>query len=56
MTTNRDALGQALGQAVEIEGHTDLAIDGVKFSGNAQRRRRDALLFHGTILLGFDLR
>ena len=55
MKTNRDALGQALGQAVEIEGHTDLAIDGVKFSGNAQRRKRNALLFHGTILLAFDL-
>ena len=55
MRTNRDALGQALGQAIEIEGHTDLAIDGVKFSGNAQRRKRDALLFHGTILLAFDL-
>ena len=26
-----------------------------KFSGNAQRRRRHALVFHGTILYGFDL-
>ena len=26
-----------------------------KFSGNAQRRRRHALVFHGTLLLGFDL-
>jgi lipoate-protein ligase A len=26
-----------------------------KFSGNAQRRRRRALVFHGTILHGFDL-
>ena len=25
-----------------------------KFSGNAQRRRRDALVFHGTILYQFD--
>jgi lipoate-protein ligase A len=55
METNRDALGQALGQKVEIEGHTDLAIDGVKFSGNAQRRKKNALLFHGTVLLDFDL-
>ena len=55
MKTNRDALGQALGESVEIEGHTDLTIDGVKFSGNAQRRRRNALLFHGTFLLDFDL-
>jgi lipoate-protein ligase A len=27
----------------------------VKFSGNAQRRRRSFLLFHGTVLLDFDL-
>jgi lipoate---protein ligase len=27
----------------------------LKFSGNAQRRRRRALVFHGTILHGFDL-
>jgi len=55
MKTNRNALGQALAKAVKIEGHTDLAIEGTKFSGNAQRRRRHAFLFHGTILLKFDL-
>jgi lipoate-protein ligase A len=27
----------------------------LKFSGNAQRRRRNAILFHGTILYAFDL-
>jgi|KBSSwiStaDraftv2_1062776.scaffolds.fasta_scaffold202304_1 lipoate-protein ligase A len=40
---------------LSIRGHTDLAIAGRKFSGNAQRRRRGALLFHGTFLLNFDL-
>jgi len=40
---------------VSIEGHTDLAMGGRKFSGNAQRRRKNFLLFHGTFLLGFDL-
>ena len=40
---------------VSVLGHTDLAIDGRKFSGNAQRRRRGAVLFHGTFLLDFDL-
>jgi len=40
---------------LSVQGHTDLAIDGRKFSGNAQRRRRGALLFHGTFLLNFDL-
>lgn len=36
-------------------GMTDLAIGDRKFSGNAQRRRRHWLLFHGTILYRFDL-
>jgi len=40
---------------LSVCGHTDLAIDGRKFSGNAQRRRRSAVLFHGTFLLNFDL-
>lgn len=48
------ALSAALGEAVTVEGHTDLAWGGRKFSGNAQRRRRDWLLFHGTFLLGLD--
>jgi lipoate-protein ligase A len=43
------------GSRVTIEGHTDLAVGGLKFSGNAQRRKRDWLLFHGTFLLKFDL-
>jgi lipoate-protein ligase A len=40
---------------ISVRGHTDLAIDGHKISGNAQRRRRGAVLFHGTFLLNFDL-
>ena len=40
---------------VEVQGHTDLAIGGLKFSGNAQRRKRTHLLFHGAILLNLDL-
>jgi lipoate-protein ligase A len=40
---------------ISVRGLTDLALDGVKFSGNAQRRKRRCLLFHGTILLGLDL-
>ena len=43
------------GPAVRVEGTTDLAMDGWKFSGNAQRRKRRYLLFHGTFLLGCDL-
>ena len=41
--------------ALRIQGHTDLTLDGLKFSGNAQRRRRQFLLYHGTLLLDFDL-
>jgi lipoate-protein ligase A len=46
--------GERVG-AVEVRGHTDLALAGRKFSGNAQRRQRRALLFHGTFLLSFDM-
>jgi lipoate-protein ligase A len=61
MERNRAALAQLLGLEVSVQGHTDLAFREVehsrwiKFSGNAQRRRRYALVFHGTILHGFDL-
>lgn len=55
MERQRNALTKLLARPVSIEGHTDLALDGVKFSGNAQRRKRDWLLFHGTLLLDFDL-
>ncbi len=55
MQRNRDAIARLLGQSVSIEGHTDLATGSLKFSGNAQRRKRKWLLFHGTFLLDFDL-
>ena len=61
MERNRAALTQLLGVEVSVQGHTDLAFREMessrwlKFSGNAQRRRRRALVFHGTILHGFDL-
>ena len=37
-----------------VSGHTDLALNGRKFSGNSQRRKKNFLLFHGTFLLNFD--
>lgn len=56
MGRTRDALSHAFGRAVSIEGHTDLAVGDLKFSGNAQRRKRSWLLFHGTVLLAeFEL-
>jgi lipoate-protein ligase A len=42
-------------EAIQIEGISDLARGGRKFSGNAQHRKRFCSLFHGTILYGFDL-
>jgi len=48
---------------IKVLGHTDLALapcpsspdPSLKFSGNAQRRKKHFLLFHGTLLLNFDL-
>jgi hypothetical protein len=51
-------IGSVLGEVpnrLTLEGHTDLALEGRKFSGNAQRRKRSVLLFHGTVLHHFDL-
>jgi lipoate---protein ligase len=58
MEQNRAAIESAFcppPSAVRVQGHTDLTLDGLKFSGNAQRRQRHFLLFHGTLLLDFDL-
>lgn len=55
MQRNATALTNVLGRTVSVAGHTDLVIDGIKVSGNAQRRLRSHLLFHGTYLLDFDL-
>jgi len=40
---------------VEIQGVSDLAFGGRKFSGNAQHRKRRYTLVHGTLLLDFDI-
>jgi lipoate---protein ligase len=55
MQKQRDAIQPLVKGGVAIEGHTDLALGNLKFSGNAQRRKRNALIFHGTILLNFGL-
>ena len=55
MNRNRSALNLLLGGEVLIQGHTDLTLQGLKFSGNSQRRRRRFLLFHGSFLLHLDL-
>ena len=55
MSRHQQALAAMLGRPVEVAGISDLALDGRKFSGNAQRHKREALIFHGTFLLGFDI-
>ncbi len=55
MERNRLAIETLLRRPVQIRGHTDLATGDLKFSGNAQRRKKNYLIFHGTFLLDFDL-
>jgi lipoate---protein ligase len=55
MRHNQLALASLLGSPVQKLGHTDLAVGGLKVSGNAQRRKRQSLLFHGSFLLNFDI-
>lgn len=52
---HRSALATLLGESVAVEGITDLTRNGRKFSGNAQKRGRTHVLFHGTFLWEFDL-
>ena len=55
MERQRAALQPLLPAPVDIAGHTDLVLGDRKFSGNAQRRKRRFLLFHGTFLLHCNL-
>jgi lipoate-protein ligase A len=53
---NRAAIQAAQNEfKISVCGHTDLVMNGLKFSGNSQRRRKRFLLFHGTFLLNLDL-
>jgi lipoate-protein ligase A len=54
MNRHAEALSDVLSQPVAVAGVTDLVLGDRKFSGNAQRRTRRFLLFHGTFLLGLD--
>ncbi len=55
LTKHKKAFESILKQKVEICGTSDLAINNLKFSGNAQRRKKNFVLFHGTFLLNFDI-
>jgi len=46
---------QAQGAEVSMLGSGDLTLGGRKFSGSAQRRLRDHLMIHASILYDFDL-
>ena len=56
MEKNRRAIASLLPKSeISIRGHTDLCLGDVKFAGNSQRRRKNFLLFHGTLLLNCNL-
>jgi lipoate---protein ligase len=55
MIRNSTLLQPLIDRPITVDGVTDLSLDGRKFSGNAQRRRRRFTLFHGTFLIDFDL-
>lgn len=59
MERHRELFQMFLGAKVQIKGHTDLVLNtergALKFSGNAQRRKKNSILFHGTFLLEFDI-
>jgi lipoate-protein ligase A len=54
MNTHSKALNTAL-TGIEVHGVSDLCYQGYKFSGNAQRRKKNSVLFHGTFLYDFNL-
>ena len=54
MLRMQDALA-AVGVETEMQGTCDLTFEGRKFSGNAVRKRRNWMLYHGTVLCDFDL-
>jgi lipoate-protein ligase A len=55
MEKHRDALQLLTTKKLRVQGHTDLTLEDLKFSGNAQKRGRNALLFHGSILYRFSI-
>lgn len=54
MARHREVFSSLLAQPVTQRGCTDLTLGDLKFSGNAQRRKRRCLLFHGSVLVGLD--
>lgn len=46
---------QRCGHDIRLQGHSDLCWGDRKFSGNALRLGRSHLIYHGTLLVDFDL-
>ena len=46
---------RAIVPEVAFDGISDLTLQGRKFSGNSQQRKRRCFLHHGTLLCGFEL-
>ena len=55
MESHKKAFEPLLKKELKIQGTSDLTLNNLKFSGNAQRRKRSFFLFHGTFLLDFDI-
>jgi lipoate---protein ligase len=55
LTRHKEALDALLGESVDVQGTSDLVMNSLKFSGNAQRRKRRCVLYHGTFLFEIDL-
>lgn len=55
LSRHRFALQSLIGPEVFSQGTSDLTWHDRKFSGNAQRRKKHYVLFHGTFLLTFDI-
>ena len=55
MQRHRRVMERLTSAPVFVQGHTDLVAGDCKFSGNAQRRKKSSLLFHGTFLIDFEI-
>lgn len=51
---HKQCIQEITGDRVDVAGVSDLVINGRKFSGNAQYRKRRFTLVHGTFLLNLD--
>ena len=55
LNKHKESLNPLLNGRAVVSGISDLVLGDLKFSGNAQRRKKNALLFHGTFLYNFNL-